>query len=444
MHRRNDLHSRLAGLTSALNATTQDDHDALVELEKLLLVSHLDDPAALIPRELSIELAARFAAESLSDERQLRLSQLVESLPADAEPQFRVFRREAPMAAPMLHLAAPSWGRGALPERTIGPFQGVDGRLFWFDFFAIIRMVPLYFAGDPQPAMLFFERERLTLLDRITHQHSLVRSSVWIRATLLAAAAPAGGYVGLQVEGGKLRFSVNPANVGGKLTMPAGSTCQVTLDVSPSPAAAPSPGRAGRDAAESVLNTPKTFAFELRAGHATTAEIGRAAWELYDAPMIFEWDRNTAPSYEPLLHSVLLPLVANEMAFRPHRMRSVFGELKGDTQIQRSAWTLPVSMIDVQNPTEAGSSGGLAIQTSQGLTLAWRGLLEGPVLLRRPWKELSCPSSACASKCRRCAIISSRLPGPVPAGQLATSSAVFARCPRTLLFAYPLILSAFR
>ncbi|MEK6410801.1 MAG: hypothetical protein AABN34_28085 [Acidobacteriota bacterium] len=385
MPTRNDLQSRLAAVSVGLEANTRYEHDALVELEKLLVRSRIDEPAALTPRELSIERASLFAPGNLPNDRRLRLSRLVETVPAEEEPQFRVFRREAPMAAPMLDLAAPSWGRGALAEHSIGPLRGIDGRLFWFDFFSIIRLVPLYFAGDPLPAMLFFERTHLSILDRITHRHTLVKSSLWIRANLLAVGAPAGGYVGLRVEGGKLHFSVNPANVGGKLTMPAGSTCKVELNVSPSQAAAAAPGQAGLDAAEAVLDTPDTFSFDLKAGQATLVNLGRAALKVYDVQMHFEWERTAAPSFEPLLQSIVIPMKAAENRFRAHALKSPFAEVTGKARIQRSGWTLPVSIIDINNPTEAAGSGGLAIQTGKGLTLSWRGLREGPIQLRKPW-----------------------------------------------------------
>ena len=385
MPRRIDLQSRLTELSVSLEANTQYEHDALVELEKLLVRSRIDEPATLTPRELSVERAALFAPGNLPNDRRLRLSRLLETVPAEEEPQFRVFRREAPMAAPMLDLAAPAWGRGALAEHTVGPLRGVDGRLFWFDFFPIIRLVPLYFAGDPLPAMLFFERTDLAILDRITNQHTLVKSSLWIRANLFGAGAPAGGYVGLRVEGGRLRFSVNPVNAGGKLTMPAGSTCSVELQLSPSPAAAPAPGQAGRDAAEAVLNTPDAFSFDLKDGHAAPSNVGRAAYQVYGEQMHFEWERTAAPWFEPLLQSVVIPMMAAEDRFRMQAMTSPFAAVAGDARIQRSGWTLPVSIIDINNPTEAAGSGGLAIQTDKGLTLGWRGLREGPIQLRKPW-----------------------------------------------------------
>ena len=385
MHRRSDLQVRLTTLSGGLEAITGGLDQGLAELEKLLLVSHLDDPAAALPRELSIDRALREMPAFLPDERGLRLSQLVDSLPDGATPEYRVFRRETPMAAPMVGLAAPAWGRGAQASKTLGPFQALDGRQFWFDFFPIIRMIPLYFDGDPQPAMLFFERDHLSFLSRLTHVHTLVKSSVWVRANLLAAGAPGGGYVGLQIEGGKLHFSVDPVASGGRLTMSAGSTCHVTLTVSPALKAAVAPGEAGKDASVAEMSTPGNFVFDLAAGHATPKEVGGAAWQVYGVAMEFDWDGKPAPAFEPLLQSVLIPMRTAQKTFQPSGALSPFAEPEGAARILQAAWTLPVSTLDIQNPTGAAGSGGLAIHTGKGLTLNWRGLREGPVRLPGPW-----------------------------------------------------------
>ena len=385
MFQHKDSQSRRAALSVNLKPKTSLEHEALMELEDLLVRSRIDEHSVLTPRELSIDRAAWFEPDNQPVDRQQRDTHRLKTIQPEEAPQFRVFRREAPVAAPMLDLATPSWGRGALAKRSLGPFTSVDGRLFWFDFFPIIRLVPLYFAGDPQPALLFFERTFVPIFHGFANQHTLVKSSVWIRADLLASGAPAGGYVGLRIEGGALRFSAMPTTVGSQLTMPSGSQCAVDLHLSPSPAPAPAPGPAGLDASAAELTTPDSFAFVLKAGHATPTLVTQAAWKLYDLQLHFDWSQGIAPTFEPVLQSVLVPFKAAENRFRTHAMKSPFAAATGDARIERSGWTLPVSMIDVNNPSEAAGSGGLAIQTGKGLTLSWRGLREGPIQLRKPW-----------------------------------------------------------
>ncbi len=385
MSRREDLHPRLAALSVSLARETAEEHDAVVELERLLVRSRIDEQSVLTPRELSIERTSRFSPRTLASDRRARLNDLLDKIPVEEAPQFRVFRREAAVSAPMLDLSTPAWGRGALAQHSVGPLRGEDGRLFWFDFFPIVHLVPLYVAGDPQPVMLFLERIGPPLLARPVARHSLLKSSIWIRASLLAATAPSGGFVGLRVEGGVLDFSVPPADVNGQLTMPAGSTCMVSLQLSPALTPATPPGQAGRDAAAAELSTPDAFAFTLAASHATTTSLASAAWKVYDNQLAFAWLQGAAPTFEPLLQSVVVPMTCAPSSVALSVPQSPFATVQGSADIERSGWTLPVSMIDIANPTEAAGSGGLAVQTGAGVTLGWRGLREGPVVLPNPW-----------------------------------------------------------
>ena len=381
----NDLQSRLAALSVSIHPQTPQETQSLVELEKLLIRSQLDDPASdMTPRELSIDRASWNSPANLANDRLQRIGRLVEQVRPDAAPQLRVFRRETALAAPMLDLATPAWGRGAVVQQSLGPFHGVDGRLFWFDFFPIVRLVPLYLAGDATPALLVFERA-FAGVQGLANRHALGKSSLWLRADLLAVGAPAGGYIGLHIEQGALKFSTPPVNVDGKLTMPAGSDCSVDLKLSPSQRPAAAPGQAGVDAADAALTAPDAFTFDLKAGAANVTKLGKAEWKLYDRLVHFVWDQAAAPTYEALLLSVFVPMKAGEAEFEAAVCKSVFATVAGKAKIQRAGWTLPVAVIDTAHPPEAAGSGGLAVQTSENLTVSWRGLRDGPISLTAPW-----------------------------------------------------------
>ncbi len=105
-----DLQSRLATLSVGLEANTRHEQNELLKLEKLLVHSRVDEAALLTPRELSVERGSLFSPGNLPVDRRLRLNKLISAIPAADKPQFRVFRRETPVSAPMLDLAAPSWG----------------------------------------------------------------------------------------------------------------------------------------------------------------------------------------------------------------------------------------------------------------------------------------------------------------------------------------------
>ena len=191
MGRREDVQFRLTAIAASLHKTARENANALGELASLLVRSRIDDPSALTPRALSVERATWFAPENVATASRSRLDRFVEAGKIEEAPSFRVFRRESPVSAPMLDLATPSWGRGARAQHSVGPLRGADGRLFWFDFFPLVKLAALHFAGDAQPAILFLERPH-TAVTRPTDQHTLVKSSIWIRANLLAPTAPAG------------------------------------------------------------------------------------------------------------------------------------------------------------------------------------------------------------------------------------------------------------
>src|SRR5260370_32511617 len=114
----------------------------------------------------------------------------------------------------------------------MGPVNGGDGWKFWFAFYPVARLVPVYFAGGARPAILFYMSQlKLRLGEPVrisdvlkfikSKQYNLGRGSIWIRADLLAADAPAGSYVGLTIGGGKLIFTPTPVSPRGNLTIPA-------------------------------------------------------------------------------------------------------------------------------------------------------------------------------------------------------------------------------
>jgi len=395
-----DLHARVAALSANLSPQNREDNEALLKLERLLVRSRITDSAAQpVPKELSVERASWYAAENLPPDRQQRLGRLIAEADPQQQPQYRVFRREAPVTAPALDLATPAWGRGAAIEQTVGPFKGLDGRQFWFDFYPVVRLVPIYLAGDPHPALLVhlhqlglrlsdpFPLQRILELLR-NRRIELAPGSVWMRADLLANGAPAGGYAGLRIDGGQLVFAPRPIEANGRLTIPAGGRCTMSLNLSPPAVPAAGPGKAGIDAAKAELTLPASVSFRLEAGNTTVTQLANAHWKLYGQAVDFAWAKTAAPAYEPLLQSVLVPLAASVKTLKVDKAGSPFTHLAAEAAIARAGWALPVAMIDVNAPTEAAGNGGLAVHAKDGLTLGWRGLREGPVRLRAPWVSL--------------------------------------------------------
>ncbi|MFY9821516.1 MAG: hypothetical protein WAM82_09040, partial [Thermoanaerobaculia bacterium] len=367
-----DSRSPLTALSANLSAGTPREQKALGRLQSLLLRSRLGDGlAGITGRELSVDRASWSASEPLAAGA---------AGVADEVPQFRVFRREAPLTAPTLDVTTPAWGRGAAIAETLGPFPSADGRLFWFDFYPLVRLVPVYLAGDAQPAMLFQLRQlRLGLADPLPlrealkllqqKQYNLGRSSFWIRADLLSPGAPAGSYAGLRITGGRLVFTPPPVDAGGRLTIPANGQCAVQLNLE-APAATPgNGGQAGRDVTNAELALPATFSFRLAAGHDTVTQLANASWTLFGQRIDFDWRKGHSPVYEPQLLSVLIPMHVSEPEIEIGASASPLAAVAGRAPIHLAGWALPVAVIDVANPTEAAGIGGLAVQADAGLTL---------------------------------------------------------------------------
>ena len=207
---------------------------------------------------------------------------------------------------------------------------------------------------------------------------------MWLRADLVAAAAPDDGYVGLRIDGGELTFTPPPADANGRVTIAAGGHCALSLTLSKPAPLAPGPGAAGSDAGVAKLGLPIEVAFRIEAGKAQVTSLSDAHWTLYGEALDFEWDEGAAPGWQPLLQSVMVPLKPSAPALKVSTTSSPFTRLAAETKIAQAGWALPVALIDVANPTEAAGNGGVAVLGTDGLTLDWRGLRDGPVDLRAP------------------------------------------------------------
>ncbi len=315
-----DPRSALAALSANLCAETKQERKALARLQTMLGRSRLGDGlSGSVARELSVERASWDAPGTVVEIRSReRLAADAANIAAAEIPQFRVFRREAPLAASTLDLTTPAWGRGAAVAETLGPFPSLDGRLFWFDFFPLVRLVPIYLAGEAQPAMLFHLRQlRLGLGDPLLdpllidealrflqrRRYQLGRSSLWIRADLLSPGAPAGTYAGLRITGGQLVFTPPPIDASGKLTIPAGGRCAVQLDLEAPAVPAAGGAQAGIDDANAELTLPAKLSFTLAAGHDTVTQLGDASWTLYGQRIDFALRPGLSATYEPQLLS---------------------------------------------------------------------------------------------------------------------------------------------
>jgi hypothetical protein len=386
------LHAMLGGLSGHLAAETPEQEREVGRLQQLLSRSLLsEDAGGLRARALSHEGADLFDAARIPAARAASIRAVAEARAASAEePEFRVFVREVPVRSTQLHGSTPLWAGGAAVERTLGPFRHDDGRVVWFDFIRIEKLIALYVQGQAEPALLFkVAGSRLVagvLRPEIElNSYSLSAGSIWINSRLLAPDAPAGYFTGLAISGGTVALSEPPQTIGDKLTIGAATRVRVTLQPRQPDAPDAADGAIyGADARAAVLRLPARFALRFTGAAGKIEAVGGAGWNVYGHEAAFEWNPQGAPRYDAGAHRVLVPLNSSTPRFEVSSSRSPFHTLKGAADIKAAAWALPAAPIDVANPTPAAGAGGLLVECDRGLSAAWQNLAGGEVRLNNP------------------------------------------------------------
>ena len=359
----------------------------LDQLRKLSASTLSADLAALGAPRHAFEQPAPFA-----DSDALRgVRQAAAGLKPAEEPAYRVYKREVPLAHAAIPDTQPDWAAGSSPSRTLGPVASRDGRQFWFDFFPIVRLVPLYLAGEAQPALLLYtapRRARRAVAPPASQaKYALAAGSLWVRADLLAADAPPGTYVGFSVKSGEITLSKAAQTTAGRLTIPTGASCAVALQLQPAAAGAPASGPAN-DASAARLQTPDHISFRFSHKERRVDAVGAAAWTLYGQKLSFAWDSARAPFHDATLRGVVIPLNASGARLSVAKAQSPFAQASGSAAIRQSGWLLPTAAIDTAQPTAVTGNGGIAVQGNSDLALSWRGLRDGPVAVPTPWVVL--------------------------------------------------------
>ena len=342
--------------------------------------------------QFSFETADLFSDESIPEQRRNTLQAIAER-GITAEAEFRVFLREVPVRSTQLHASLPLWAGGAAVDHTIGPIANADGRLFWFDFFRIEKLVALYVQGNPYPVLLFkiktgirFMDVNLPLAADVLPTYQLDAGSMWINSQLLAPNSPTGYFTGLTIRSGVITLTTQPQLINGKLTISAGTQVTVKLQLQQQPVVGADPSSPyGEDARDAQLSLPPVFDFQFTGQNSKLDTVGNASWTVFGHAASFDWNPQQAGTYDNLLHRALIPFTASTETFRVTNNQSPFHTLVGETPIGRSFWALPAAPIDVANPSPAEGTGAMLVIGAEGLTASWRGLNGGALNLNKPY-----------------------------------------------------------
>ena len=224
---------------------------------------------------------------------------------------------------------------------------------------------------------------RIPLPGEVT-SYSIDGGSVWILSQLITSSAPAGMYTGLTVSGGSLSFDRHMSLTNKVINMPAGSVCNVSLNLQQSVDTIVSPDNTGKDAADANVQLPASFSFQLTGSSLSIVSIAQASWNLYGCPATFQFAPVQVPLYNALQNGIYIGATVSISTFTVNVCESPVFTLSGSAPVIDGYWELPVTTIDITQSNTATGIGSLAILCSPGLKANWQGLKGGNANLTFP------------------------------------------------------------
>jgi hypothetical protein len=301
-----------------------------------------------------------------------------ESFDASQEYDFAI--RRVPVRTAATPLSIPPDVAGRSVARTLGPFLDAAGLPVWIDLFLRVRETSVVRAPGSEP-FLIVPLRRFVLSGAA--DYTLPVGSIWILARLLVPSAPAGGYCGIRIKGGRLRLS-SPATVAGG-TLQIGPGVIATLDIDTDPASAPASATLGRDGGESRSDAPPHARFVFRPAGGVLDAADDSKLTAYGATVALRYRAGLPGRIEPLLGRAWLPLdVAEGNQFRIRRSRSELFHPSGESAAAEGGWALAVTVP--ASPASLGpaeGAGGVAVRLASGIRADWRGMSGSPVRFDR-------------------------------------------------------------
>ena len=295
----------------------------------------------------------------------------------------RVARRVTPVRSSTLLGSVAADVAGLRPERIIGPFFDDLNRRYWFDVFgAAAQVTAVIRAPETAPFMLV---PLPSVVAASSTTFALSAGSVWIRAALFAASAPAGAYCGVRIRRGKLSFGAPASLTGGNLNLQPAVRAVLELELDPPQHDGPASGP-GIDASRCRVELPVRVVLEIDSGTARLVSATSARAEIYGSSLSFEHGSGPA-EYDSLIDRVVVPLravatntdTAGRYAIRS--ARSALYQPSGEAPLLSGGWALPLTVADPGSLGEAAGAGALLVRVGRGLRCSYRGLDGGEIRL---------------------------------------------------------------
>lgn len=262
------------------------------------------------------------------------------------------------------NLKAATAGRAV--TETLGPFIDGLGRPVFIDTFEPIELVGIQRAGQAKPFLYVLVRPGPGTVREL----KLGAGSIWIAASVLDPVAPIGGYVGLRIKGGSVRFDTNAAHASNVITIPAISVLE--LDLKLDPRSAQSGSGPGTDARQAVVSTPDTATFHFAASGATVPRAAAASL------LVLGWHGQFGHKSGSAKFDISTARIEVSYDFRPGLFkvtdqRANLVRIEGEAIIARAAWSMAVTIADPSTLGQAAGAGGMTLHVKAGLQSHWEG-----------------------------------------------------------------------
>jgi hypothetical protein len=372
----NPLLATLAKLCGDITLANNINADEILRLQQILATAIINDPA-LPNSNYRLAETGSFSPEQLQTIELQHLGsvlQKIEEAPQAIDKSIRVFRREVPFVSSQQAGSVPDWGRGGQITETLGPFLNNDGIRVWFDLYRIIPVVQVWLQGGLRPFMLIPLQVRNILVIVGPREYKIPKGSVWISADLFANSSPDNLYCGLTIADGEIKLSgVLNVTADNKLTLPAGMTASVLLNLEQKVINDVSPDNNGIDIKEATIDLPKTLSISF-SHTGRTIEAAAATWNIYGQPVAFTYDAARPPRWNAELNRVAISYKTDVTIFEVLQSKSPVCSISGKAQIADAAWAISAAAIDIAAPVEADGTGAMAIGVLDGLEAGWAGL----------------------------------------------------------------------
>lgn len=298
---------------------------------------------------------------------------------------YLVNRRETPFISSQTPLSAPAWVTGRQVARTAGPFRDELGRLYWYDFYRIKRQMKVarqtaanVFLSVPIDDTLLAFELRQTL--------HLSEGSIWCIAGQLTGDAPAGSFAGLTIASGRISFRGSFTLSGDTIVIGALDPCHLELELAQPAVTADSSSATGDDAKAMDLQLPETLIVDGLPGRVVFSSAGSMSLTLYNNKYKLIHAAARPLRFDTVVNRIFIPFDNDKTSVDVLQCLSPFVRLERSAPLAESAWALQVTQAaGFDQLGDAAGIGAIALLTSPGIKISWKGLERGVIALDKTW-----------------------------------------------------------